>query len=216
MHIKRPHVSFRLLPGLDYASSTMSTSVDPVAEFKSWLEDATRAGVAEPTAMALATSDAEGAPNVRMVLLKQADEAGFVFYTNLESPKAAELRARPVAALCFYWAELKRQVRVHGRVQPVTDVEADAYFASRARLSQIGAWASRQSQPMAHALELEQDCAGVMLRFGVGEVPRPPFWSGFRVVPHRIELWTERPFRRHERRLYTRNGSGWEIQRLFP
>lgn len=194
----------------------MSTPLDPIAEFKSWLEDATRAGVAEPTAMALATSDADGVPNVRMVLLKQADAAGFVFYTNLESPKAAELRARPLASLCFYWALLKRQVRVHGRVQPVTDAEADAYFASRARLSQIGAWASRQSQPMAHALELEQSCAGVMLRFGVGDVPRPPFWSGFRVVPDRIELWTERPFRRHERRLYTRDGSGWEMQRLFP
>lgn len=194
----------------------MSTPVDPITEFKSWLEDAIRAGVAEPTAMALATSDAEGVPNVRMVLLKQADEAGFVFYTNLESRKAAELRARPQASLCFYWAELKRQVRVHGRVEAVTGAEADAYFASRARLSQIGAWASRQSQPMAHALELEQVCAGVMLRFGVGEVPRPPFWSGFRVVPDRIELWTERPFRRHERRLYTRDGSGWEMQRLFP
>lgn len=194
----------------------MSTPLDPIAEFKSWLEDATRAGVAEPTAMALATSDADGVPNVRMVLLKQADAAGFVFYTNLESRKAEELRARPLASLCFYWAELKRQVRVHGRVQPVTEAEADAYFASRARLSQIGAWASRQSQPMAHGLELEQACAGVMLRFGVGDVPRPPFWSGFRVVPDRIELWTERPFRRHERRLFTRDGSGWEMQRLFP
>jgi pyridoxamine 5'-phosphate oxidase len=194
----------------------MANQGDPIVEFQGWLEEATHAGAVEPTAMALATSDATGAPNVRMVLLKHVDAAGFVFYTNLESAKAAELRARPQASLCFYWAETKKQVRVQGRVEPVSDAEADAYFASRARLSQIGAWGSRQSRPMAHALELEQACAGVMLRYPIGAVPRPPFWSGYRVVPDRIELWREQPFRRHERRLYTRDGVGWSMQRLFP
>lgn len=194
----------------------MADHGDPIVEFQTWLDEAVAAGAGEPTAMALATSDAAGVPNVRMVLLKQVDATGFVFYTNLESEKAAELRARPLASLCFYWAETKRQVRVQGRVEPVSDAEADAYFASRARLSQIGAWASRQSRPMAHALELEQACAGVMLRYPLGAVPRPPFWSGYRVVPARIELWSERPFRRHERRLFIREDAGWSMQRLFP
>lgn len=194
----------------------MSSTADLMAEFNSWLEDARRAGVREPTAMALATSDTLGMPNVRMVLLKRADETGFTFYTNLESPKATELRATPRAALCFYWQETKRQVRVHGRVEPVSDEEADAYFATRPRLSQIGAWASRQSRPMAHRLELEQACAGVVLRHPVGAVPRPPFWSGFRVVPERVEFWSEQPFRRHERRLWTRVGDAWRSELLFP
>lgn len=194
----------------------MRASEDPLALFERWLDEARRAGALEPTAMALATSDAAGRPNVRMVLLKHADEAGFVFYTNLESPKAAELRARPFAALCFYWQETRRQVRVHGRVEDVTAAEADAYFATRPRLSQIGAWASRQSTPMEKPLELEQACAAVMLRFGASEVPRPPFWSGFRVVPEDIEFWREKPFRRHERILYSRVGDEWQTKLLFP
>lgn len=193
-----------------------AATADPIIEFKEWLDDAGRAGVREPTAMALATSDAMGRANVRMVLLKQADEAGFVFYTNLESPKAMELRATPYAALCFHWPESKRQVRVQGAVEAVAEGQADAYFATRPRLSQIGAWASRQSRPMTHALELEQACAGVAWRYGLGEVPRPPFWSGFRVVPERIEFWSEKPFRRHERKLYTRFTDQWRSQRLFP
>jgi pyridoxamine 5'-phosphate oxidase len=151
-----------------------------------------------------------------MVLLKHADEQGFVFYTNLGSPKAADLRARPVAELCFYWRETKRQVRIHGPVTPVSDSEADAYFETRPRLSQIGAWASRQSEPMPGALSLEQACAGVALRYPVGAVPRPPFWSGFRVAPETLEFWAEKPFRRHERVRYTRGEAGWTIQRLFP
>lgn len=189
---------------------------NPIIEFKVWLDEAGRAGVREPTAMALATSDALGMPNVRMVLLKQVDEAGFVFYTNLESPKATELRATPFAALCFHWQETKRQVRVHGKVEAVSESEADAYFSTRPRLSRIGAWASRQSRPMTHALELEQACAGVALRYGVGDVPRPPFWSGFRVVPEQIEFWSEKPFRRHERRLYRRIDGQWRSQYIFP
>lgn len=193
-----------------------ATTANPIGEFKVWLDEAARAGVREPTAMALATSDAMGMPNVRMVLLKQADEAGFVFYTNLESPKAAELRATPMAALCFYWSETRRQVRVQGKVTSVTEREADAYFASRPRLSQIGAWASPQSRPMPHALELEQRCAKVALHHGVGEVPRPPHWSGFRVVPDRIEFWSEKPFRRHERKLFRRIEGRWQVQLLFP
>ena len=194
----------------------MPTLADPIGEFKALLDQAARAGAIEPTAMALATSDATGAPNVRMVLLKRVDEAGFVFYTNLESPKSAELRAMPLAALCFHWPETKRQVRVQGRVEAVADAEADEYFATRPRLSQIGAWASRQSQPMSSSWELEQACAGVLLRYGLGAVPRPPFWSGFRVVPARIEFWGEKPFRRHERKLYTRSGDEWHLQLLFP
>lgn len=193
-----------------------TASENPIVEFKVWLDDARSAGVAEPTAMALATSDVMGMPNVRMVLLKHADEAGFVFYTNLESPKATELRATPFAALCFHWQETRRQVRVQGKVEVMAESEADAYFATRPRLSQIGAWASRQSRRMEHAFELEQACAGVALRHGVGEVPRPPFWSGFRVLPERIEFWEEKPFRRHERRLYTRIEAQWHVQFLFP
>ncbi len=189
---------------------------DPIAEFNVWLEDARRAGARDPTAMALATSDTLGMPNVRMVLLKQADRTGFTFYTNLRSPKALELQATPHAALCFYWQETRRQVRAQGTVESVSDAEADAYFATRPRLSQIGAWASQQSRPMAHPLELEQACAGVVVRHPVGPVPRPPFWSGYRITPTRIEFWTEQPFRRHERRLWTRVGGEWRCQLLFP
>lgn len=193
-----------------------ATTANPIDEFKVWLDEAALAGVREPTAMALATSDVLGMPNVRMVLLKQVDEAGFVFNTNLESPKAVELRATPFAALCFHWPEIKRQVRVHGKVHSVAGGEADAYFASRPRLSQIGAWASPQSRPMSHAFDLEQACAKVALRYGVGEVPRPPHWSGFRVVPERIEFWSEKPFRRHERKLLRRVEGQWQVQLLFP
>ncbi len=189
---------------------------EPLTRFHEWLAEATRTGMREPTAMALATVDASGAPDVRMVLLKHADARGFVFYTNLESPKAAGLRAHPAAALCFYWGETRRQVRVHGPVTPVTDEEADAYFATRPRLSQIGAWASRQSQPMSGPLELERACAGVALRHVIGAVPRPPFWSGYRVVPDMIEFWAEKPFRRHERVRYTHSASGWKHEWLFP
>jgi pyridoxamine 5'-phosphate oxidase len=189
---------------------------DPLEQFHAWMEAAKQAGAREPTAMSLATVDARGHPNVRMVLLKQADARGFVFYTNLESPKAAELRGTPVAALCFYWAETKRQVRVHGPITSVGDEEADAYFATRPRLSQIGAWASRQSTPLAHPFELEQACAAVALRFGLGAVPRPPFWSGYRVAAERIEFWSEKPFRRHERVLYTATAAGWTTRALFP
>ncbi len=191
--------------------------VDPIVQFNSWLEDAKRAGIDEPTAMALATSDLQGHPSVRMVLLKHADERGFVFYTNLGSAKASDLAANAKAELCFYWGPLTRQVRITGPVTRTTDAEADAYFATRPLLSQIGAWASEQSRPMRGGyFELEQACARVAMRYPFGPVPRPPFWSGFRVAPERIEFWKQKPFRRHERVVYIREGSGWQEQWLFP
>lgn len=188
---------------------------DPIHQFKAWLEAARKAGHPEPTAMALATADASGVPSVRMLLLKGADERGFVFYTNLGSPKAAALAANPKAELCFYWPP-DRQVRVRGQVQPVGPEEADAYFASRPRTSQLGAWASRQSQPLTGYAELERAVAVCALRFGIGAVPRPPHWSGFRLVPSQIEFWEQRAFRLHRRILFTRNDSGWSEQPLFP
>jgi pyridoxamine 5'-phosphate oxidase len=189
---------------------------DPTARFRAWLGEATAAGSREPTAMSLATTDATGRPDVRMVLLKDADERGFVFYTNLSSPKAKALRQDSRVALCFYWDVIDKQVRVRGRAQPVDDEQADSYFATRPRLSQIGAWASHQSQPMRGYFELEAQVAKMAVRFGLGEVPRPPFWSGFRVIPEEIEFWTQKPFRRHERILYRRTAEGWRKQWLYP
>ena len=189
---------------------------DPITLFQTWLGEAKDSGLREPTAMTLATVDAEGNPEARMVLLKGVDEHGFVFYTNCQSPKARALLLHPRAALCFYWMPLGKQVRICGPTQAVTDEEADAYFASRPRLSQIGAWASRQSSPMSGYYELEAEVAKFALKFGIGKVPRPPHWSGFRLDPKTIEFWTEKPFRRHERILYTRVAEGWETQWLFP
>ena len=189
---------------------------DPIVQFQEWLEDARKTGMDEPTAMSLATATPDGQPSVRMVLLKGVDARGFVFYTNLGSPKATELQANPRAELCFHWQPLTRQVRVRGAVEPVTDAEADAYFATRPRLSQIGAWASKQSQPMDGYFALEQACAAVALRYPLGAVPRPPFWSGYRVVPDRIEFWKAKPFRRHERMIFLREQGAWREQWLFP
>jgi len=189
---------------------------DPIPLFQKWLQEAVESGLKEPTAMSVSTVDADGAPDSRMLLLKGVDERGFVFYTNLTSPKARELQHNPRAALCFYWMPLAKQVRVRGHVETVSNEDADAYFATRARLSQLGAWASKQSTPMKGYFELEAEVAKVALRFGTGDVPRPPFWSGFRVVPEQIEFWTEKPFRRHERILYTRNADGWKTEWLFP
>ncbi len=190
---------------------------DPLETFHEWLDDASRRGVLEPNAMALATVDAEGNPAVRMVLLKHADQDGFVFYTNLESPKADALTAHPRAALCFYWNPPGRQVRIEGRVEPVADEEADAYFATRPYLSRIGAWSSKQSKPLKTPAELERAVAANMVRFPRGRVPRPAHWSGFRVVPDSIELWQEKPFRMHERTRYeAKDAGGWQKAALYP
>lgn len=192
-------------------------SADPLSRFQDWLADARTRGLPEPTSMALATVDADGSPAVRMVLLKHADEHGFVFYTNLQSPKARALFARPVAELCFYWNPPGRQVRVHGTVAPVSDAEADAYFASRGYLSRVGAWASDQSRPLPDALALPRRVAKYSLRFATGDVPRPSHWGGFRLTPDWIELWEEKPHRLHERVRHHRTADdGWSATPLFP
>lgn len=189
---------------------------EPFEQFDAWFKEAAAREPEDPNAMALATADAEGRPSVRMVLLKGVDARGFVFYTNFGSRKGQQLQANPRAALAFHWKSLRRQVRVEGTVEPVTAEEADAYFATRFRTSQIGAWASRQSQPMGTRLELERRVAEFTAKFGLGRVPRPDWWSGFRVLPERIEFWQAGAFRLHERTLYIREGEGWQTQRLFP
>jgi pyridoxamine 5'-phosphate oxidase len=191
---------------------------EPFALFERWFKQAREKEPNDPNSMALATADASGFPDVRMVLLKGFDQAGFVFYTNAESAKGVELAENPRAAVCFHWKSLRRQVRVRGMVELGSDAEADAYFQSRDRGARLGAWASSQSRPLGDRLALEKRIAEFALKYGLGEVPRPPHWRGYRLVPLAIEFWRDRPFRLHDRLVFTRAdvSSAWAKQRLYP
>ena len=189
---------------------------EPLALFERWFKEAKAKEPGDPNAMSLATVDASGAPDVRMVLLKAVDARGFAFYTNAESAKGEQLAANPRAALCFYWKSLKRQVRVRGAVTPIPSEEADAYFQNRDRGARLGAWASTQSRPLPDRMALEKRVAEFALKFGVGQVPRPPYWGGWLLAPVQIEFWRDRPFRLHDRLVFKRNGAGWAKSRLYP
>jgi pyridoxamine 5'-phosphate oxidase len=199
--------------GADFTEAT-----DPFALFRTWMEEAEAAEPVDPEAMALATVDAEGLPNVRMILLKGADRNGFVFYTNCESAKGHELAATPKAALLFYWKSLGRQIRMRGPVEPATSAEADAYFATRHRESRIGACASLQSRPLASRAALEAEVERLTKDFGDGEVPRPAYWRGYRLIPLEIEFWKNGPFRLHDRIVFRRATAQqpWTKTRLYP
>ena len=197
---------------------TGQTTFGPIKQFKEWLEEAKKNESVNHNAMTLATTDHDGRPSARMVLLKDVDSDGFVFYTNLGSRKAANLSINPHAALCFYWKSLAKQVRVEGKIERVSDADADLYFASRPRLSQLGAWASKQSKVLDEPLILERRVAKFTAQFNIGNIPRPDFWSGFRVRPDYIEFWKEQAFRMHDRTLYTlKDGCGeWVMRKLYP
>ena len=189
---------------------------NPITLFKQWFEEAHQCGLTEPDAMTLATSTKDGHPSARIVLLRQVDERGFVFFTNHTSRKGHEALDNPHAALCCYWMPLKRQVRVEGTIIPTSDAEADSYFADRGRGSQISAWASLQSQPLAKREDFLQRVEDITKKYEGKVIPRPPFWSGFRVVPQQIEFWEDRPHRMHHRELFSKTEHGWEMGILYP
>ena len=213
-------------PAEEYAKAAAASAddpalfatTDPFALFGDWLQEAKKSEPNDANAMALATADAHGAPDVRMVLLKDVSGDGFVFFSNAESRKGQQLAANAQAALCFHWKSLRRQVRISGKVEPASEDEADAYFATRAKDSQIGAWASEQSRPMEGRFALEKRIAMFAARYGLVKTPRPPHWRGWRIVPTRIEFWRDRPFRLHDRLEFTRAGKEqpWTTQRLYP
>jgi pyridoxamine 5'-phosphate oxidase len=191
-------------------------ALDPVIQFRTWFRDALAADLHEPNAMILATATADGKPSARTVLVKGYDERGFVFYTNFEGRKARELETNPQCALLFYWGELERQVRIEGRASRVSGEESDAYFMSRPRGSRLGAWASEQSRPVQGRSVLEERVRALEAEYEGREIPRPPFWGGYRVEPHTIEFWQGRENRLHDRLVYLRNEGGWKIVRLQP
>ena len=204
---------------LDSASSALQSAAmsdDPFALFAAWFVEAHTSEPNDPDAMALATSDSVGRPSVRMVLLKGHDDRGFVFYTNLDSRKGGELAVNPQASLLFHWKSLRRQIRISGAIEAVSDTEADIYFASRGRDSRIGAWASDQSRPLDRRETFEARFDALKARFDQQPVPRPPRWSGFRVIPREIEFWQDRAHRLHERRLFTRTSDSWTESMLYP
>ena len=200
---------------LDQAAASRPQG-EPFEHFARWFTEAEQKEPNDPNAMALATVGSDGMPSVRMVLLKDYDRRGFVFYTNFESRKGTQILGSMKAAICLHWKSLHRQVRIEGAVETVTDAEADAYYHSRAKASQIGAWASKQSRPLESRFELEKRVAQFTARYAIGEVPRPAYWSGFRILPQRIEFWENRPFRLHDRLVYTRAGDGWTTEKLYP
>jgi len=191
-------------------------NADPFVQFRAWMADAIEHEPVEPNAMAVVTATPDGRPSARIVLLKGVDDRGFVFYTNKESRKAGELAVNPQISLLFLWKTLARQIRIEGTAEHVTDAESDAYYASRARISRLGAWASAQSRPLASRAELEQRLAKYEARYPGEEIPRPPYWSGYRVIPESFEFWQGMEFRLHDRTTYTRAPGGWTMGKLFP
>jgi pyridoxamine 5'-phosphate oxidase len=189
---------------------------DPFARFHAWMAEAVASEPIDPNAMTVVTTTLEGRPSARVILLKGVDDRGFVFYTNKESRKSAELAANPRVFLLFYWKSLGRQIRIEGEVEDVTDAEADAYFATRPRISRLGAWASSQSRPLAERSVLERRLAEYEAKYPGEDIPRPPYWSGYRVLPESFEFWQLMPFRLHDRTTYTRGDGGWTVGKLFP
>lgn len=204
------------MSGNELTTSDFTQENEPYSLFGTWLKEAEASEPNDPNALALATVDADGMPNVRMVLLKSFDSDGFVFFTNYESRKGQELLGQKKAAMVFHWKSLRRQVRVRGDIETVSEAEADAYFETRARGSRIGAWASKQSRPLESRFALEKAVAEYTIKFGIGHIPRPAHWSGFRLKPVSIEFWADRPFRLHDRVEFTRAGEGWEKIRMYP